>query len=901
MAEVKHKVSGCCVFSTVVYATNRAMDRSLLWGMLKVHEAKVTGPWIALGDWNMVRANHGKKGGKRVSQILLDEFNGAIYDIKMEDLPTNNGDWSWCNKQGVQTRINAKLDRVLVNSAWLHSFTDSKVYLIAAFLYDHYGMDVHLNFVSSLRPKPFKFLKIWCMQEEVKEVVATSWNIGVSGSPLHVLQKKLREVKKAVKEWNGKRGMLSDQVQIARGNLIKIQMDLMKEPFNSNLISQEKDASGTLQHQLELEEILWAQKSRVKWLKEGDKCTSFFYNLVKQRRCHNAITALENTKGEKSNDPKVIKEWLVEYYTDLYNDVGGVNEEILEPRKRLTQAEGISAEEIKAVVMQFSPDKAPAFQLDFFKNTGGLLSSVLPNLIGPEQSAFIKGRRLHDNFWLISDLVKKFGRKNGDPTIALKIDLKKAYDSVDWGFLQKVLLSFGFSEKWISWVIECTSTTNFSILCNGVPAGFFSASKGLRQGCPLSPLLFAFVTEYFSNLIVKAIEEGKIKRCKVVLKTGLSISHAFYADDLVMVVKADVSTLKGVEEVLQRFKISAGLQVNKDKSSIIFSKAVRGRRRLARILNFQVESFLFRYLGLPLSNNLLRSGDYRMLLDKVDARLRHWNTINLSLAGRLELIKSVLFSYLYHWLFGFKIPWEVKNMLERRFKKFLWSGKQEIRKMSQLKWSKVTLPVGEGGFNIRRIIDIDRATKMNMYSDVWKHILGMRDLILDKALFQVGDGNHFKLLIDPWCNDHSLIQLFGAARFRGLDWQTKLASIIDHVVWSLTENLEFTQNVIQQVIIHEGSDQIKWKDGLITWKVEYEWKPQVYKFCKKMDHLEAMCPLNKAKPLKLTDKWVVKPKIKDQEIRDLVSIQEEDLPKDGNEDLEGFTVQKKSKGKSKVG
>ncbi|XP_059629642.1 uncharacterized protein LOC132272526 [Cornus florida] len=738
--QVKHKVSRCCVFITAVYAANRAVDRSLLWGILKVHEAKVTGPWITLGDWNMVRANYEKKGGKHVSQSLLDEFNGAIYDIKMEDLPTNNGDWSWCNKQGVQTRINAKLDRVLVNSAWLHSFTDSKVYLTAASLSDHYGMDVHQNFVSSLGPKPFKFLKIWCMQDEVKEVVATSWNIGVFGSPLHVLQKKLRE-----------------------------------------------------------------------------------------RRCHNAIIALENTKGEKSNDPKVIKEWLVEYYTDLYNDVGGVNEEILEPRKRLTQTEGIglehviSVKEIKAVVMQFSPDKAPGpdgFPARFFQKYWGIvgpevvngvayffstsmlpkgvnstfltlicksnhgdkisnyrpialcniiykiiskilanrLSSVLPNLIGPEQSAFIKGRRLHDNFWLISDLVKNFGRKNGDPTVALKIDLKKAYDSVDWGFLQKVLLSFGFSEKWISWVMECTSIANFSILCNGVPTGFFSASKGLRQGCPLSPLLFAFVTEYFSNLIVKAIEEGKIKRCKAVLKTGLSISHAFYTDDLVMVVKADVSTLKGVEEVLQRFKISAGLQ-------------------------------------------------------------------------------------------------EVKNMLERKFKKFLWSGKQEIRKMSQLKWSKVTLPAMEGGFNIRRIIDIDCATKMNMCwdfiqkkdklwiqwlqaiylnkivfwlvvpkvtdSDVWKHILGVRDLILDKVLFQVGDGNHFKLLTDPWCNDHYLIQLFGAVRFRGLDRQTELASSIDHGVWSLTKNLEFTQNVIQQVIIHEGSDQIKWKDGQFTLKAAW--------------------------------------------------------------------------------
>ncbi|XP_059639535.1 uncharacterized protein LOC132281892 [Cornus florida] len=352
---------------------------------------------------------------------------------------------------------------------------------------------------------------------------------------------------------------------------------------------------------------------------------------------------------------------------------------ILEPRRRLSQAEGIgleqviSAEEIKAVVMQFSPDKAPGpdgFPARFFQKYWGIVGQEVVN-------------------------VKNFGRKKGDPSVALNIDLKKAYDSMDWGFLQKILLSFGFSEKWISWVMECTSTANFPILCNGVPAGFVLASKGLRQGCSLSPLLFAFVTEYFSTFIAKAIEEGKMKRCNAVLKTGLSISHAFYADDLVMVVKADVGSIKGVEEVLQRFKNSAGLQ-KKDKLWIQWLQA----------------------------------------------------------------------SYLNKTVFWLVVP---------------------------------------------------KATD----SAVWKHVLEVRDLMLDKVLFQVGDGNCFKLVTDPWCNEQSLIQLFGAARFKGVDRQTVLASIIDHGAWSITENLDFIQNVIQQVVIHEGPDQIKWKDRQFSLKAAW--------------------------------------------------------------------------------
>ncbi|XP_059654907.1 uncharacterized protein LOC132301687 [Cornus florida] len=543
LLHVKHIMSGTIVYVSAVYAANKAADRMELWSSLRAHETTIAGPWIASGDWNMVMANHEKKGGKRVSQKLLEEYNGVIFDICMEEMPINNGEWSWYNKQKIQTMINAKLDR-----------------------------------------------------------------------------KKLGEVKIAIKEWNKRKGIMAEQVFAAREELHKVQMLMLNDPVNFELIQQEKEASCKYQNSLDLEEIMWAQKSRVQWLKEGDKCTAFFHNVVKQRRSNNAITALKNTTGELSSDSNTIKEWLVNFYTDLYNENGATNAEVINPRKQISQEDScaidqcFTTEEIKNVTMQFKPDKAPGpdgFPTRFFQkfweivgqdvvngvlhffNNGNLpkgvnstfltlipksnhgdkianyrpitlcnitykiiskllayrLSSVLPNLIGPEQSAFIKNRRLHDNFLLVNDLVKGFGRKKGDPSVALKIAIKKA------------LQSHGFSEKWITWTMGRITTANFSVLCNGVPA-----------------------------------------------------------DDLVMVVKAEVASIKAIADILTLFRSSSGLQVNKEKSSIIFSKAVRGRRRLSRILKFQVEQFPFKHLGLPLSNNILRTGDYRILLDKVDAR-----------------------------------------------------------------------------------------------------------------------------------------------------------------------------------------------------------------------------------------------------------------------------------------
>ncbi|XP_059671088.1 uncharacterized protein LOC132316630 [Cornus florida] len=228
-------------------------------------------------------------------------------------------------------------------------------------------------------------------------------------------------------------GCMSDQIKVAKDNLYKIQMEMLLQPVNQESINSEREASSHRQHVLDIEEIMWAQKSRVKWIKERDR-------------------------------------W-------------GILQEDMPARKSLSQEEsyvldsGISVEEIKGVVMGFSSDKAPRlvgflarfFQkywsvvganvlkvvLFFFNNKNFLkiiakilanrLSEVLPNLIGQEQVAFIKNRRLHDNILLVSDLVKDFGKKFGEANMTLKVDLKKAYDSVEWVFILSRLKAHGFS------------------------------------------------------------------------------------------------------------------------------------------------------------------------------------------------------------------------------------------------------------------------------------------------------------------------------------------------------------------------------------------------------------------------------------------------------------------------
>jgi len=99
-------------------------------------------------------------------------------------------------------------------------------------------------------------------------------------------------------------------------------------------------------------------------------------------------------------------------------------------------------------------------------------------------------------------------RRLGEAGLLCKLDLEKAYDHVNWDFLLYMLQRCGFGERWREWIKFCISTVKFSILVNGVPYGFFQSSQGIRQGDPLSPLLFVVVMEALSRMLNAAMLQG---------------------------------------------------------------------------------------------------------------------------------------------------------------------------------------------------------------------------------------------------------------------------------------------------------------------------------------------------------------------------------------------------------
>lgn len=154
---------------------------------------------------------------------------------------------------------------------------------------------------------------------------------------------------------------------------------------------------------------------------------------------------------------------------------------------------------------------------------------------------------------------------------AYKLDLSKAYDRVDWTFLEKALLKWGFAPAWVSIIMECVTSVKYSVKFNGKLLEQFSHSRGLRQGDPLSPFLFLFVADALSTLLNKSMVVDGLAPV-VICRNAPAISHLLFADDSLLFFRASVDQVTIVKDVLTMYAMAMGQLINPSKCSILFSR-----------------------------------------------------------------------------------------------------------------------------------------------------------------------------------------------------------------------------------------------------------------------------------------------------------------------------------------
>eukprot|EP00253_Pinus_taeda_P008610 PITA_08610 len=389
-------------------------------------------------------------------------------------------------------------------------------------------------------------------------------------------------------------------------------------------------------------------------------------------RQRNRIFSIKNENGERIVEQEGIERLLMDYHKGILTEHQLDRSEAIRqicrviPRmvtedenKALMRA--ASLDEVEEVVMSMKKGTAPGpdgFTVDFYQAGWHFLGKEILDLVEesrmnqkaktavreiniPEQTGFVEGRQILDGLVVTQEVIHSMKTKK-QKGMMIKLDLSKAYDRVSWQYLEEILRSFGFSNRWISWVLSCISTPNFSILVNGTPSKTFKASRGIRQGDPISPFLFILAAEGLGRYLKQERVDGNIKGLRL-WGNDLPITHQQFVDDIMLFGEPTVREVRNLKKALDLFAEASGMEINKDKScTFIFNTVETVKRHLSRFLGFKQGDLPMKYLGNILDYSSKRLKNWQGILDKLTNRMANWTFRTLNIAGRIVLVKSVL-------------------------------------------------------------------------------------------------------------------------------------------------------------------------------------------------------------------------------------------------------------------
>lgn len=494
------------------------------------------------------------------------------------------------------------------------------------------------------------------------------------------------------------------------------------------------------------------------------------------------------------------------------------------------------------------------------------LQAILPDLISCHQSAFVPGRAIGDNV-LITHEILHFLRTSGAKqrcSMAIKTDMSKAYDRIEWDFLREVLSRLGFHETWIGWVMECVSSVSYSFLVNGAPQGHVYPSRGLRQGDPLSPYLFILCTEVLSGLCSQAQRNGSLPGVKVGRHCP-PINHLLFADDTMFFCRSNPTSCNSLMDILDKYEKASGQCINRAKSAVTFSSKTSQDTKAKVKLSLRIsnEGGIGKYLGLPEHFGRKKRDIFAGIVDKIRQKAHGWTSRYLSGAGKLILLKAVLSAMPSYAMTCFKLPQSLCKQIQSVLTRFWWDAKPGLKKMCWVAWDKLTLPKSEGGLGFREIQHFNDAllakvawrlvkdpssllsrTLLNKYckrsdflhceapssmSHGWRGILAGREVLQLGLGWIVGNGNNINIWTDNWLSTSKPQRPMGPPPFGCRD--SKVSDLLDHdsSEWNITairQLLPQYEDIIQKIMLssYKMPDTLVWlpeKSGSYTTRSGY--------------------------------------------------------------------------------
>lgn len=734
-------------------------------------------PVCIMGDFNSILEQKDRANCAYNSRDTT-LFKAFVKDFDLWDLPINNYQYTWFGPKGKCSR----LDRALVNHAWVQWNTDWWLEGIGRKSSDHVAL-ILKSTTLNWGPRPFKVFNSWLkdinFQSEIsskwKELSVSSvdwhakiralrlfikdWNINTNGNCLEKVSKlemTLEAVDKGVLPQKDRR-----HIELMLQTAYKEREEFFKQKsrlkWNAEGDANTRYFHSAVKHRIKkchingiMENGTWHTiPSQVK--KAFFTHFSKFFNiplsydifelgsLVTSRLSQADSTlligpihlkeikaAVFSMDSNKSPGPDGFN---IAYYKSMWQVM---QQDITQMMDSFHSTEFLPPGINSSFIVLIPKTKAPKTVSEFrpislinsslkilLKILATRLGRVIGSIVSVTQSAFIKGRNISDSILIASEMVHSIqsGRVNG---LILKLDFAKAFDTIRWSFLFHSLDCFGFPAKWIAWLKSIFKTIKLSVLVNGSPTEEFRCNRGLRQGDPMSPLLFNIVVEILHLLLAKAEHVGLIKGIK--LGEGPTISHLQFADDTVILLENTSHSCQGIKIILNLFEILSGLKINYNKSLLFTSpKDASKSEQWANLIGCKLGSWPLQYLGAPLGLSIKRKLFWAPLVNKVRSKLAGWKCRTLNKSGRAVLIKSTLNTIPSYWFNLFRAPKNITSQLEQIKRRFFWQEINEKgetqRKLHFISWNKLVLPKELGGIGLA---DIEKRNLASLTKLRWK-------------------------------------------------------------------------------------------------------------------------------------------------------------------------------------
>ena len=369
--------------------------------------------------------------------------------------------------------------------------------------------------------------------------------------------------------------------------------------------------------------------------------------------------------------------------------------------------------------------------------------------------------------------------------MAVKLDISKAYDLVEWNFLEGIMSNLGFAGQWINLIMACLKSVSYAILFNGEPHGLITPSRGIRQGDPLSPYLFLLCVEGLSCLLRKA-ELDNLFHGISVCRGGPRITHLLFVEDSLIFCEASVLECERLGTLLDLYEDASRQQVNRQKITLFFSKNTPSpiRIEVKQFWGVSSSSQFAKYLGLLASIGRNKGQTFKRVKDRLIRRLEGWNERFLSKAGREVLIKAVVQAISAYSMSVFMLPRGWCDEINALVAKYWWGLQGSSWKIHWCQWSSLCQPKEAGGLGFQDLMAFNKAllakqgwrllsnthslffrTFKSKYfpkssfllaqlgsnpSFVWRSFLAARELLTERVRWKIGSGSMVEVWNDRW-------------------------------------------------------------------------------------------------------------------------------------------------------